>query len=285
MMPHCPTSIPKSSMRLFKLSCLAILVTMLVSCSSLGSHSDVNTLAVQKLYNYAHSALQNGDYVLAEKAYKRLIARFPYGEYNQQAQIELAYTQYKNVEPDDAYSTIDRFIKTYPANKHIAYAYYLRGLINFDRSSHLAQRVFGRDSNSRHDQGYRLESFDDFSKLTRRFPDSKYAADGRQRMISLRNNLAQFEINVAEQYLHHREYVAAAHRAKYVIEHYQQAPQAGDALAILTRCYLSLDLPKLAKQSRQVLELNYHDHPYLADPKWPHPVSTLRRAIPFSGHH
>jgi outer membrane protein assembly factor BamD len=272
-------------MRAFKLLCLIALVFVLASCSIFKGRPDYNTLPVAALYNNAHESMQNGDYVSAEKAYKRLIARFPYGEYNQQAQLDLAYVQYKDNKPEDAYSTVDRFIKTYPAQKHIAYAYYLRGLINFDRGGQFAQRLFGRDARSRHDQGYRLESFDDFSKLTRRFPDTKYAADARQRMIYLRNGLAQFEINIAEYYLRTRAWVAAADRAKYVIEHYQQAPQVADALAILTRSYKELGLTKLADQSLAVLKLNYPDHPYLDDPNWPHSASTLRRMIPFSGHH
>lgn len=272
-------------MRVFKLLCLIALVATLASCAMFNGRPNVNTLPVDQLYTYAHSLVRNGDYVAAETAFKRLIARFPYGKYNQQAQIELAYVQYKDDKPDDAYSTIDRFIKTFPADKHIAYAYYLRGLINFQRSGYFAQRVFNHDSRGRHDQGYRLESFDDFGKLMRRFPDSKYAADVRQRMIYLRNGLALFEINVAKQYLRNRDYIAAAHRAKYVIQHYQEAPQTADALAILTRCYLSLDMPKLAKQSRSVLQLNYPAHPYLEDADWPHFASTWRRMIPFSGHH
>ncbi|HET8554057.1 MAG TPA: outer membrane protein assembly factor BamD [Rhodanobacteraceae bacterium] len=272
-------------MRLFKLFCVVAFVFVLASCAMFKSRGDLNAMPVAKLYQTAHQSLRDGDYLYAEQAYKRLIARFPYGEYNQQAQIEMAYAQYKDGKPDDAYSTINRFIKTFPAHKHIAYAYYLRGLINFDRAGHFAQRIFGRDARSRHDQGYRLESFDDFSKLTRRFPDSKYAADARQRMIYLRNGLAQFEINVAEFYLHTRAYVAAAHRAKYVIQHYQQAPQVADALAIEAISYRKLNMDKLAQQTLAVLKLNYPDHPYLTDPGWPHTASTLRRMIPFSGHH
>jgi outer membrane protein assembly factor BamD len=215
-----------------------------------------------------------------------LIARFPSGEYNEQAQLDLTYAQYKNNKPDDAYSTINRFIKTYPTNKHVDYAYYLRGLINFDRTSGVIERYVDRSSaQSRRDQGFNLKSFDDFSELTRRFPDSAYAADARQRMIYLRNVLAQYEVNVAEFYLRHKAFIASADRAQYVVEHYQQAPQTGDALAILTRSYLELGQKDQAAQVRQVLATNYPDHPYLKDPKWPHAPSTLRKLVPFSGHH
>ena len=246
----------------------------------------IDTMSLPQLYAKSHDALEHGDYGAAQKDYQRLIARFPSGPYNEQAQLDLAYAQYKDNKPDDAYSTVDRFIKTFPMHKHVDYAYYLRGLINFDRTGGVVERWFGRDSSqSRRDQGYNLKSFDDFAELTRRFPDSAYAADARQRMIYLRNVLAQFEINVAEFYLRHKAYVASADRAQYVIEHYQQAPQAGDALAILCRSYLMLGQKQQAEQVRQVLALNYPDHPYLKDPKWPHAPSTLRKMIPFSGHH
>lgn len=267
---------------------LVLAATALMSaCSMFGHKKDsIDTMPVDKLYDNAHTSLTHADFAAASKAYQRLIARFPSGDYNEQAQLELAYAQYKDNQPDDAYSTINRFIKTYPTHKHVDYAYYLRGLINFDRTSGVIERFVQRsETQSRRDQGYNLQAFDDFSELTRRFPDSAYAAEARQRMIYLRNVLAQFEINVAEFYLRNKAYIASADRAQYVIEHYQQSPQTGDALAILTRSYIALNQPKLAEQSRQVLALNYPSHPYLTDDKWPHAPSTLRKMVPFSGHH
>lgn len=274
-------------MRASKLIIVLILALTLSACSIFGSKkATIDTMPVGQLYTKAHGDLENADYAAAIKAYQRLIARFPSGDYSEQAQLELAFAQYKDNQPDDAYSTINRFITTYPASKHVDYAYYLRGLINFGRTSGFIDRLTQRTGGqSRRDQGFNLKSFDDFSELTRRFPDSAYAADARQRMIYLRNILAQFEINTAEFYLRHQAYVASADRAEYVVEHYQQAPQVADALAILSRSYLLMDRDELAAQSRKVLALNYPDHPYLKDPKWPHAPSTLRKMIPFSGHH
>lgn len=274
-------------MRISKLIIVLGLAMSMSACSMFGhKKATIDTMPLDQLYAKAHNDLENGDYAAATKAYQRLIARFPSGEYNEQAQLELAYSQYKDNEPDDAYSTVNRFIKTYPTNAHVDYAYYLRGLINFDRTAGIIERYISRDdSQSRRDQGYNLKAFDDFTELTRRFPDSAYAADARQRMIYLRNVLAQYEINVAEFYLRNKAYVASADRAQYVVEHYQQSPQTGDALAILARSYQSLDRKDQAEQVRKVLALNYPEHPYLTDAKWPHPPSTLRKMVPFSGHH
>jgi outer membrane protein assembly factor BamD len=278
---------PMTARSAAKLLLVLLLATMLGACSMFGSkRATDDNLPVDALYNKAHASLENADYAAATKSYERLIARFPSGEYNEQAQLDMAYAQYKDNKPDDALSTVNRFIKTYPSNKHVDYAYYLRGLINFDRTGGFIERVLKRsEAQMRRDQGYNLQAFDDFSELARRFPNGAYTADARQRMIYLRNVLAQYEINVASFYLRNKAYIAAANRAQYVIEHYQQSPQTGDALAILTRCYLALKQDTLAEQSRQVLALNYPGHPYLSDAKWPHAPSTWRKMVPFSGHH
>ncbi|HEX7129931.1 MAG TPA: outer membrane protein assembly factor BamD [Rhodanobacteraceae bacterium] len=272
-----------------KIALLAPLLLALAACSffhrgeTKGNPGD--SLPVDKLYDLATQRLKNGNYGNAEQLYQRLIARFPYGDYNEQAQLDLAYAYYKDDKADEAYSAINRFIKTYPAQKHIDYAYYLRGLINFDRTGTMLERVSQRSA-SRRDQGYALQSFDDFSQLVQRFPTSRYAADARQRMIWLRNGLAQFELNVAEYYLRRKAYVASADRAEYIVEHYQRSPQVADALAVLAKSYKLLGRPQLAQQAQSVLKLNYPDHPYLRDPKgWPDTPSVLRRAIPLSGHY
>jgi outer membrane assembly lipoprotein YfiO len=271
-------------MRSIRLFVLLALVLALPACSLFhGKRDNLDTMTVEALYDHATTALKNSNYGGAEQLYNKLIARFPYGPYTERAQINLAYAQFKNDQPDDAYATANRYIKTYPAAKDIAYAYYLRGLINFNRSGGMLSRIFPVNRSKR-DQGYAVQSFDDFSQLLQRFPTSPYAQDARQRMIWLRNGLAQFEMNIAFYYYERQAYIASLNRAKYVLEHYQQAPQTGDALALMVQSYKRLDDPKLADQALAVLKLNYPDHPYFKHPNsWPHYSSDLWRLIPFMG--
>ena len=266
--------------------CLPLLLA-LGACSLFhhGQRDTLNNMTVEQLYQRAHSLSDEGNWGSAETVYQKLISRFPYGAYNEQSQIELAYAQYKDDKADDAYSTINEFIKTYPTQKHIAYAYYLRGLINFDRTESAMQRMVGI-SPSRFDQGYALQSFDDFNTLVARFPQTRYAADARQRMIYLRNQLAESELNVARYYLQRQAYIAAADRAKYVVEHYQRSPQVADALAVMAKSYHQLGQQKLAAQATEVLKLNYPDHPYLRDPNgWPKHHSWMYRLLPMTSAH
>jgi outer membrane protein assembly factor BamD len=280
---------PDARMRVSRLSrliariALVTLLAALAGCSLFhrGKKGDpLDTLPVEQLYEHGVDALQGGNYDLASRSFERLVARFPFGPYTEQSQINLAYAQYKDGKPDDAYSAVNRFIKTYPTHRHIDYAYYLRGLINFNRSAGMIERYVGQDMSKR-DQANLRQSFDDFGALVTRYPASAYTADSRQRMVYLRNVMAQSELHIAVFYLRRNAYVAAANRAKAIVETYPQSPQAGDALAIMVESYKNLGQPKLADDAERVLKLNYPDHPFFSG-HWPEYRSWYWKLVPLS---
>ena len=154
-------------------------------------------------------------------------------------------------------------------------------MINFERDTGLLDRFAGIDGTMR-DMSNSKQSFDDFAELIRRYPGTRYAVDARQRMVYLRNRLAQYEINIAKYYLRRAAYVAAAQRGKYVLEYYPQSEFQGDALAVLSESYTQLGQKQLATDARRVLELNNPQHPYLRG-DWPNDRSWLRKLWPFGG--
>ena len=257
------------------------LVLFVAACGDRTKLDATETLPLEDMYDEAKNSMESNNNERAIKYFKRLIARFPFGPYTEQAQLELAYAQYKGKDEEEALSTVNRFIKTYPTHKHIDYAFYLRGLINFNREVGLLERYIDRDE-TRRDLGFARQSFSDFGELVKRFPDSRYALDARQRMIHLRNGLAQAELNVAIYYFRREAYVAVQNRTKYLIETYAQTPQVGDALALLTESYKRLGEKKLAEDVQRVLELNYPDHPYLQG-DWPARGSKFWQLLPFFG--
>ena len=278
---------PTGLLRLFLILALAL---SLDGCKTVGKwfghdkQEATETLGVEALYGEAKQALHSGNYDKAETYYQRLVSRFPYGPYNEQAQLELAYTQYKLEKREDATATIDRFIRVYPTHRHIDYAYYLKAIINFDSENALLSRLARMDTSTR-DLGAPTQSFNDFGEVLRRYPNSPYAADSRQRMVYLRNKLARYEWNVGLYYLRRGAYVAAANRGKYLLETYPQSEYEGDALAMMATSYTALGEKQLADDARRVLQSNYPDHPYLSGhwPKgkgWLGPINKLN---PFAG--
>ena len=236
---------------------------------------------VAELYQKGHTEVANGNWTSATTAFKRLIAQYPYGPYTEQAMLETAYAQFKSGRNEEAISTIDRFIRTYPTHRNVAYLYYLRGLVNSNRDTIFLQRVWTLDA-SRRDLATPLQAYNDFKIVAERYPNSRYAAEARTRMSDLRDLFARHELDVALYYLRRGAWVAAADRARHMVETYPGAAHEDDAVAIMGEAYTRLGNDKLAADARRVLEKNDPQHPWLSG-DWPDFPSKLRRLNPFAG--
>ncbi len=199
--------------------------------------------------------MKDGNYEKAVKTFETLQARYPYGRYAQQAQLEIAYAYYKQKEPESAIAAADRFIKQYPNNPHVDYAYYLKGLVNFNEDLGLLGAVVKQDLSER-DPNAAREAFATFKELVTRFPDSLYAPDSRLRMQYLINALARYEIHVADYYLRRGAYVAAANRARNVLTDYPQTPATRDALRVMVQAYDAMGMKDLRDDAQRVLDVN-----------------------------
>lgn len=235
----------------------SLLFALLVSaCSLLPDKIDeTKDWSAQKFYLEASEAMADSRYERAIELYQALEARFPFGPQATQAQLDVAYAHYRNNEPEAAIAAANRFIRLHPRHEYVDYAYYLKGIVNFNRNVGFITRFVPTDISQR-DPGTALESFKDFAALVERFPDSRYSADARKRLVYLRNNLAMYQIHVARYYMKRGAYLAAANRAKTVVEGYQRTPAMKEALVILSRAYEELDMPMLAQDAQRVLALN-----------------------------
>lgn len=210
----------------------------------------------KKFHDQAQEALDKKSYQKAVSLYEAQEARYPFGDYAPQAQLNVAYAYYKNDDPEAAIAAADRFVKTHPRNPSVDYAYYLKGLVNYNRGIGFIDKFLPTDSSQR-DPGPARDSYDNFQELIRRFPDSRYATDAKQRMISLRNNLGMYEIHVADFYMRRKAYEAAVNRCNYVLKEFQRTPAVPVALEIMQEGYRKLGLNDLAADAERVYKLNY----------------------------
>ena len=236
---------------------------------------------VETLYQKGHSLMEGGNWSGAEANFRRLVAQYPYGPYTEQAMIETAYAQYKAGKNDDAVSSVDRFIRTYPTHRNVAYLYYLRGLANSNRDTVFLRRVWSLDA-SRRDLSTPRQAYADFNIVIDRYPNSRYAADARKRMNDLRDVFAQHELDNALYYLRREAWLSAAGRANYLLETYPQSAYQYDAVAVLGEAYTHVGNKTLAGDARRVLELNAPDHPWLRN-DWPNYPWMIRKLNPFAG--
>lgn len=223
--------------------------------------------SAQKLYSEAKSELAARNYEQAINYYQKLEARYPYGRFAQQAQIEIAYAYFKDDNPAQCIAAAERFIKLHPNHPNVDYAYYLRGLANFNDDLGWFGHLTGQDLSERDPKAAR-EAFDAFKDLVQRFPNSRYAPDSIERMNYLVNALASHEIHVARYYMTRGAYVAAVNRVQSAMKAYPRAPANEEGLVILVRAYDKMGITTLRDDSERILKKNFPDSPYLkGDPR------------------
>ncbi|TRZ90964.1 MAG: outer membrane protein assembly factor BamD [Rhodocyclaceae bacterium] len=236
--------------------------TLLGGCSLLpGEIDETAGWTPNKLYAEAKDALNEGAYDKAIKYFEKLEARFPYGRYAQQAQLEVAYAYYRQSEAASAIAACDRFIRLHPNHPNVDYAYYLKGLTNFNEDLGLLGYVSLQDLTERDPKAAR-ESFDAFKVLVNKYPESRYTPDATARMKYLVNALASHEVHVAVYYMKREAYVAAVNRAQTAIKTYPDAPANEEALFIMVKAYDHLGMNDLRDDAERVMRKNFPNSAY-----------------------
>lgn len=253
---------------------LVLTALLLVSgCSWLGLGGDDENEKSEKksktegytekdFYDAIQRGLNSGDWVTTIENLQSLEAQFPFGNYAEQAQLELIFAQYQSADFEAAIASADRFIRLHPRHPNVDYAFYMKGLSAFSQSRGFFDNFLPMDPTTR-DPGIARDSFATFSELVNSHPTSTYAADARKRMIHLRNLLAYHEIHAANYYFKRGAYLAAANRGRYVVENFQMTPAVPDALAVTAQAYHMLGYEDLAASSAKVLATNYPNYPHL----------------------
>ena len=237
---------------------LLLLTTLMVLVSACASNKQEEVLPEETYYENAREAMNSGNFNEAEENLDALETYYPFGRYAEQAQLDLIYARFQNLDLEGARAAADRFLRLNPQSEHADYALFMRGLASYNLDLGLAARYFPVDVSAR-DPGEQTQAFRDFSELLNRYPDSEYVADARQRMIAIRNRMAALELHAARYYIKREAYIAANNRARYVVENYPTSPVVEEALIILAETFRFLDLKKGARDAIALLQTNFPD--------------------------
>ncbi len=252
----------------YVVSFCCLLALWLTACSS-NKVVDPNAAfagqSATQIYRQGDTALNKKQYTKAIEALEALMTLYPTDKRNEQAQLKLIYAYYQAKDNTSAEMMAERYARLFPQSTHAAYAYYLKGLANFTPDENIIVSRLNIDRSER-DLSQQRRAFTAFSSVVKRYPNSPYAADARQRMLYLRDLFAHSETTVAKYYLRRQLYVSALNRAQEVLRHYPSTPSTEAALAVMISAYRELDLPEQAQQTQQVLALNYPHSVYLNKP-------------------
>ena len=243
--------------RILRASAASVAAIALALSAACGNR-DATVLAIgdQQLYEEGAEHLRNGNYAGALLSFQNLSVQYQFSPWARQAQLDMIYAYHQSGQPESALDVAETFIRENPRQPEVAYCLYMIGIIRFDREPNFIERMFRVDVTQRPPLETQL-SFDAFEELIRRFPDSKYVDDARQRMVFLRNRLATYENHVARYYLDRGAYVAAINRAKYAIERYPGAPELQRSLTLMIEAYDALGMSELARDAERVLQESF----------------------------
>lgn len=242
---------------------LAVIAVLLAGCG-IFKEDDRSDYTAEQYYQEAKELLEDDKYTQAIELYQELESTYPYGEYTEQAQLEVIYAYYKNDNPEAALAAGDRFIRLHPTHPNVDYAYYLKGLVNYTADNTFLERLTEGESSPDRDPRSTQEAYGAFQELVNRFPESRYAADARQRMAFLHNALAMHEVHVADFYMRRQAYVAVVNRSKFVLEQYPRTPAIEHALGLMMLAYERMGIEDLSADSRRVLAMNFPNSGYLS---------------------
>ena len=251
----------RSSRRIFLIA-FAGLALLLSGCAKDQTASDLEK-AERTLYLEARNTLEGNNFTRSLELLQALETKYPLGRFSEQALLEQVYAQYRSQNFETARATADRFIRLHPRHAQVDYAYYMKGLSSYMAGRYMLEGLELIDISER-DLGATRDAFSDFDTFLRRFPDSRYASDARQRMLFIRNVLARHEIFIAQFYIRKGGYVAAIKRSQFALENYPTAGVSGDALAVLAEAYLHLGMEHEAKDTLALLKAQYPKHKQLA---------------------
>ena len=243
-----------------RIATVVIMMLFLASCAIFGPPTeldDTKGMNAQRIYEVASEKMADKDYKKAVEYLKKLESRYPNSKYGAQAQLDMAYAYYKQEDAAQCVSTVERFIKLHPDHPNLDYAYYLKGVAYFKQRGLIEKATF-QDISDR-DPKVLTQSFLAFKDMLTLYPDSRYGKDAKERMIYLKNKLADHELHVARHYMKLKAYVAAINRAKYVIEAYPDSSFVEEALVIMISAYDNLDMHDLKEDNLRILKQNYPD--------------------------
>lgn len=235
---------------------LAVLGIALLAAGCRSHRGDEAKSGPEIIYARAQKAMKNSSYKEAIKQLEALQSRFPFSEPARQSELDLIYAYYKDREVDPAIDAAETFIRENPTNPRVDYAYYMKGVIYFERQSDWLERRFNVDL-SRRPPVNAKKSFDAFQELLTKYPHSEYIGDAQQRMIFLRNRLADFELHVAQYYMKRGAFVGALNRAKYCVDNYDGSPAVQGSMKVMVEAYRALNMPDLAANAEKVYADNY----------------------------
>ena len=230
------------------LAVIAMTSFTIAGCAGTKAKKDTSYVArdVNSLYATAKDRLDRGDFKLAAALFDEVERQHPYSPWARRAQLMSAFSYYMARDYTESTGSAQRFLSIHPGNRDAPYAYYLIALNYYEQIEDVTR-----------DQRITQQALDSFGELTRRYPNTRYAADARLKVDLVQDHLAGKEMEIGRFYQSRGNWLASVVRFRKVVDTYDTTSHTPEALMRLTESYLALGIPEEAKKAAAVLGHNY----------------------------
>ena len=238
-------------MKIIRLISLLIIIFLFASCSKevkreiLIKEKSLD-LQVIEVYNEGLKALEEGDVLFAAKKFNEVEILFPQSDWAPNSALMAAYAYYTQDYYSDVTAEIERFIKVYPKNKNLDYAYYL-----------LAITYYEQIIDEKKDLQSILNAKNTFEIVINKFPNTEYALDAKFKMNLIDDILASKEMYVGRYYFNKKKWIPAINRFKTIIDDYETTIYVEEALHRLVEINYIIGLKNEAEKYANLLGYNY----------------------------
>ncbi len=206
------------------------------------------------LFNDGLARLEARDYGGASKKFTELDKQYPYSSWSRRAMVLATFASYEGGDFPEAIGIGRRYVQLYPASPDTPYVQYLVGMSYHNQILDIQR-----------DQERAEKSLQAFEDLVRKWPNSEYAGDAKDRIRMARDQLAGKEMEVGRFYLNQRNYTGAVNRFREVLVKYQNTRHVEEALSRLTEAYMALGIVNEAQTAAAVLGHNFPESQWYKD--------------------
>ncbi|MXP51248.1 outer membrane protein assembly factor BamD [Pantoea sp. SoEX] len=230
-------------------------MAIMTGCSEF-SIKEVSNQSLNEIYDIAQKNIRKGNLKKAIKYLKIIKNIDPNGPYAKQIQLDLIYIYYKNRDFNSEENIINHFINFYPKHPNMDYVMYMKGLTEMSMDNPASMKFFHFDRSSR-DPEHAYNAFIVFLQLLRNYPKSEYATDAYNRLVYLKNRLANHELSIVSFYDKKKSYVAVINRVNNMLIYYPDTKATHDALPLMEKAYRKLQIYDEADKISKIILLNH----------------------------
>ena len=188
---------------------LILLLLLFGGCAWLRP-SPTPILPAEELYQIGENELNRRRYEEARINFRRIVERHPNSAYAARARFLMGEAYYREAEFDKAVGDFETFMAFYPRHQIADLVQYRLAMSFYDQIKPIEQ-----------DQTLAAKALDQFKKLVKEYPESRYATDALAKIDICRGRLAQKEVWIAAyNYTQQGNLVGTRQRLEKVLKDY-----------------------------------------------------------------